>query len=61
MATRAVAEIREALGVEPELIAGGKGIFDVKVDGVLVYSKYATVRHARAGYLVPLIRAMGGS
>jgi DMSO/TMAO reductase YedYZ molybdopterin-dependent catalytic subunit len=38
MATRAVAEIREALGVEPELIAGGKGIFDVKVDGVLVYA-----------------------
>ena len=61
MATRAVAEIREALGVEPELIAGGKGIFDVKVVGVLVYSKYATDRHARPGELVPLIRAMGGS
>lgn len=30
--------------MEPELIEGGKGIFDVKVDGELVYSKYDTGR-----------------
>jgi hypothetical protein len=57
MATRAAAEIREALGIETTLIEGSKGIFDVKVDGSMVYSKYATDRHARPGELVPLIRA----
>ncbi|MDE3262311.1 MAG: Rdx family protein [Acidobacteriota bacterium] len=30
--------------MEPELIEGGKGIFDVAVDGDLVYSKYDTGR-----------------
>jgi hypothetical protein len=59
MATRAAAEIREALGVEATLIEGSRGIFDVKVDGRLVYSKAVTGRHARPGELVPLIRGEG--
>lgn len=33
------AELQEALGVEAELVAGGGGIFDVEVDGELVFSK----------------------
>lgn len=33
------AEIKEAFDVEAELIAGGGGIFDVEVDGKLVFSK----------------------
>ena len=36
--------IKEARGIQPELIEGGRGIFDVKVDGRLIYSKYDTGR-----------------
>ncbi|MYE84517.1 MAG: hypothetical protein F4X36_22265 [Gammaproteobacteria bacterium] len=36
------AGLREAFGVDAELISGGGGIFDVKVDGDLVYSKHQT-------------------
>jgi selT/selW/selH-like putative selenoprotein len=36
------AKIKAALGVEPELIPQGRGIFDVAVDGSLVYSKFET-------------------
>ena len=32
------------MGSEPELIAGGGGIFDVAVDGRLIYSKHETGR-----------------
>jgi len=33
------AAIQQALGVEPELIRGDDGIFDVIADGALVFSK----------------------
>ena len=36
------AKIKETLGVEPRLIPEGRGIFDVMVDGNLVYSKFKT-------------------
>ena len=36
------AKIKESLGVEPRLIPEGRGIFDVVVDGNLVYSKFET-------------------
>jgi selT/selW/selH-like putative selenoprotein len=36
------ATIEAALGVAPELIPQGRGIFDVAVDGKLVYSKFET-------------------
>ena len=35
--------------METVLIEGSKGIFDVKVDGKLIYSKYLTGRHAEPG------------
>lgn len=38
------ADIKKHAGVEPELIAGSGGIFDVKVDGQLIYSKHETGR-----------------
>ncbi len=37
-------EIKKQVGAESELIAGGGGIFDVKVDGKLIYSKKKTGR-----------------
>jgi selenoprotein W-related protein len=34
--------LKEEFDVDSELIKGGGGIFDVKVDGKLVYSKHQT-------------------
>ena len=36
--------IQEARGVEAELVPGGGGVFDVVVDGKLIYSKHQTGR-----------------
>ena len=38
------AELKQRYGVDAELKPGHKGIFDVEVDGELVYSKYDTHR-----------------
>lgn len=38
------------------LIPGNNGIFDVKVDGQLVYSKYRTGRFPDPGEVLGLIR-----
>lgn len=34
------AEIREATGVDAELVVGKSGIFDVSVDGERIFSKH---------------------
>ena len=39
-------------GVDAELIAGGGGIFDVRVDGDLVYSKHQTGEFPDEGKLI---------
>jgi selenoprotein W-related protein len=31
------------------VVTGDKGVFDVKVDGVMLYSKHETGRHAEPG------------
>ncbi len=36
--------IKGKFGVKVELIKGGGGIFDVKIDGQLIYSKHDTGR-----------------
>ena len=36
------AKIKEACGIEPELIGGSNGIFDIAVNGQLIYSKFET-------------------
>ena len=36
------AKIKQSLGIEPRLIPAGRGIFDVEVDGHLMYSKFET-------------------
>ena len=38
------------------LITGSKGIFDVTVDGVVLFSKHAAGRHARPGEVLALFR-----
>jgi len=39
------------------LIEGSRGIFDVKVNGRLVYSKFVTGRHALPGEAGQLVKA----
>ncbi len=38
------------------LDTGAKGVFDVEVDGELLYSKHATGRHAEPGEVLELFR-----
>ena len=40
-----------------QLITGDKGVFDVTVDGDLIYSKKQKGRHARPGEVLELFRA----
>ena len=42
------------------LTPGPKGIFDVTVNGELVFSKHATGRHARTGELLDELRKIVG-
>jgi hypothetical protein len=46
---------------ETRVIGGSKGIFDVIVDGELLYSKFETGRHARPGEVLELFRDRYGS
>ena len=39
------------------VVTGSKGVFDVEVDGELLYSKHATGRHAEPGEVLELFRA----
>ncbi len=43
------------------LTTGGSGVFDVKVDGELVYSKAQTGRHAKPGEVLDLFADLMGS
>ena len=38
------------------LVTGSKGVFDVTVDGDLLYSKHAVGRHAEPGEVLRLFR-----
>jgi selenoprotein W-related protein len=50
------AEIREATDIDARLIAGSGGVFDVRCDGELVFSKFSAGRFPAAGELPQLIR-----
>lgn len=41
-ADRLAAEIRKARGIEPEMIHGSGDVFDVRLNGDLIYSKAHT-------------------
>ena len=56
------AELEESFpGVEIKQIPSSGGVFDVKVDGKLVFSKKAVGRHAEPGEVVQLIKQGGQS
>ena len=43
------------------LVSGDKGVFDVAVDGDLIYSKAQTGRHAEPGEVLELFTDLMGS
>ncbi|MDH5753249.1 MAG: Rdx family protein [Deltaproteobacteria bacterium] len=49
------AEIIEALGSEPVLVDGGAGIFEVRIDGKVVFSKRETGRFPEPGEMARLL------
>lgn len=58
-----MAELKQAFpGIETKLIPSSGGVFDVRVDGELVFSKRAVGRHAKPGEIVDLLkgRSQGG-
>jgi selT/selW/selH-like putative selenoprotein len=52
------AEIKQGLGIEPELVKGANGIFDVAADGQLVFSKYRDARFPGAEEIVQALRKL---
>lgn len=58
MAVSLAAKIQEAFGDESFLIEGAGGIFDVNVDGKLVYSKHETGEFPNEDALIEELRAL---
>jgi len=48
--------LKQALGVDARLKEGGGGVFEVSVEGKLLFSKKALKRFPEAGEVVQLIR-----
>ena len=53
------AEISDKFGVTSDLIEGDKGIFDVVVDGNLIFSKFDVDRFPDDGEVMKLLSALG--
>lgn len=54
------AELKDAFpGIEVKLLESSGGIFDVAVDGTLVFSKKQLRRHAEPGDVVEAVKAKG--
>jgi selT/selW/selH-like putative selenoprotein len=45
---------------ELRFVTGSNGVFDVRVDGELIYSKHRTGRHARPGEVLERFREVIG-
>jgi selenoprotein W-related protein len=50
------AEIERARGVAPTLKKGSGGVFDIRRDGALIYSKKATGRFPETAEVLALLR-----
>jgi selT/selW/selH-like putative selenoprotein len=51
--------LKRELGVEPVLVRGERGVFDVTVDGKVIFSKHAAGRFPSESEIVDAIRALG--
>ena len=50
------ADISRSLGVQPELIKGVDGVFDVVADGALIFSKHRAGRFPDADEIIRTLR-----
>ena len=50
------ARISDEFGIEPHLIKGTNGVFDVVVDGELIFSKHKVGRFPRDEEVLTLLR-----
>ena len=57
MAVGLAAELKESLNIELELIRGEKGIFDVKYDGQLIFSKHKHNRFPQFGEISAVLKS----
>jgi selT/selW/selH-like putative selenoprotein len=46
------------LGIDAEIVKGSKGVFDVAVDGKLIFSKYAAGRFPDEAEIVDALRLL---
>jgi len=51
------ADIRAELGIDPHLIEGGGGIFEVKVDGERIFSKRDAGRFPESAEIIARMRS----
>jgi selT/selW/selH-like putative selenoprotein len=51
------AKLKQEFQIEPELIKGGSGVFDVVADGRLIFSKHKAGRFPTPEEIVELLRA----
>ena len=49
-------ELKKNLGAEIELIAGANGVFDVTVDGRMIFSKFEQGRFPRSEEIIDRIQ-----
>ena len=49
--------MKRELGIDADLRVGGRGVFDVSVDGTLIFSKHSAGRFPDEAELVETIRA----
>jgi selT/selW/selH-like putative selenoprotein len=52
------ATIEDEIGVESELICGGGGIFDVVVDGDMIFSKHELDRFPESDEILSKIKSL---
>ena len=50
--------IKKELGIDPEMIEGAGGVFDVKVDGNLIYSKQETGEFPEHQLIIEAVAAL---
>jgi predicted Rdx family selenoprotein len=51
------AEVKQALGIEAKIIKGDGGVFDVRANGKLIYSKDKTFQFPEDGEITQLLKA----
>jgi selenoprotein W-related protein len=51
------AELKKKLGMDSELVASGGGVFEISVDGKLVFSKQSQGRFPDDGEVVKLLKS----